>query len=151
RMTYVGNSKMFSELLTANNENKLRNLISSLQEQGKTVMLVGTDKGIEAIIAVADEVRETSQQALQKLHQVSIEKTVMLTGDNQNTAGAIGKKVGVTDIKEELLPEDKLKEIKQLKSKYKRVDMVGDGVNDAPALAASTVGVAMGGAGTDVS
>ncbi|MDK9863097.1 heavy metal translocating P-type ATPase [Staphylococcus equorum] len=151
RMTYVGNSKMFSELLTANNsENKLRNLISSLQEQGKTVMLAGTDKGVEAIIAVADEVRETSQQALHKLHQVSIENTVMLTGDNQNTAGAIGNQVGVTDIKAELLPEDKLKVIKQLKSKYKRVAMVGDGVNDAPALAASTVGVAMGGASTDV-
>ena len=149
RMTYVGNSKMFSELLTANNENKVRNLISSLQEQGKTVMLVGTDQGVEAIIAVADEVRETSQQALHKLHQASIENTVMLTGDNQNTAGAIGNQVGVTDIKAELLPEDKLKVIKQLKSKYKRVAMVGDGVNDAPALAASTVGVAMGGAGTD--
>ncbi|WP_427706350.1 heavy metal translocating P-type ATPase [Staphylococcus sp. Mo2-6] len=149
RMTYVGNSKMFSELLTANNENKVRNLIASLQEQGKTVMLVGTDQGVEAIIAVADEVRETSQQALHKLHQASIENTVMLTGDNQNTAGAIGNQVGVTDIKAELLPEDKLKVIKQLKSKYKRVAMVGDGVNDAPALAASTVGVAMGGAGTD--
>lgn len=149
RMTYVGNSKMFSELLTANNENKVRNLISSLQEQGETVMLVGTDQGVEAIIAVADEVRETSQQALHKLHQASIENTVMLTGDNQNTAGAIGNQVGVTDIKAELLPEDKLKVIKQLKSKYKRVAMVGDGVNDAPALAASTVGVAMGGAGTD--
>lgn len=149
RMTYVGNLKMFSELLTANNENKVRNLIASLQEQGKTVMLVGTDQGVEAIIAVADEVRETSQQALHKLHQASIENTVMLTGDNQNTAGAIGNQVGVTDIKAELLPEDKLKVIKQLKSKYKRVAMVGDGVNDAPALAASTVGVAMGGAGTD--
>ncbi|MGX5791431.1 heavy metal translocating P-type ATPase [Staphylococcus equorum] len=150
RMTYVGNSKMFSELLTANNENKLRNLIFSLQEQGKTVMLAGTDKGVEAIIAVADEVRETSQQALHKIHQVSIVNTVMLTGDNQNTAGAIGNQVGVTDIKAELLPEDKLKVIKQLKSKYKHVAMVGDGVNDAPALAASTVGVAMGGAGMDV-
>ncbi|OEK66687.1 cadmium transporter [Staphylococcus equorum] len=149
RMTYVGNSKMFSELLTANNENKVRNLISSLQEQGKTVMLVGTDQGVEAIIAVADEVRETSQQALHKLHQANVENTVMLTGDNQNTAGAIGNQVGVKDIKAELLPEDKLKVIKQLKSKYKRVAMVGDGVNDAPALAASTVGVAMGGAGTD--
>ncbi|MDG0822819.1 MAG: cadmium-translocating P-type ATPase [Staphylococcus equorum] len=149
RMTYVGNSKMFSELLTANNENKVRNLISSLQEQGKTVMLVGTDQGVEAVIAVADEVRETSQQALHKLHQANVENTVMLTGDNQNTAGAIGNQVGVTDIKAELLPEDKLKVIKQLKSKYKRVAMVGDGVNDAPALAASTVGVAMGGAGTD--
>src|SRR5699024_9558743 len=76
-------------------------------------------------------------------------KTVMVTGDNHSTVRAIGSHVGVTDIQSELLPQDKLDVIKQLKTDYRHVGMVGDGVNDAPALAASTVGIAMGGAGTD--
>src|SRR5690606_22257098 len=108
-----------------------------------------TEKEILALIAVADEIRESSKEVIRKLHQVGIEKTVMLTGDNQRTAEAIGKLVGVSDIKADLLPEDKLNFIKELRDKYQSVAMVGDGVNDAPALAASTVGVAMGGAGTD--
>ncbi|KMY56409.1 cadmium transporter, partial [Geobacillus stearothermophilus] len=112
-------------------------------------MALGTEKEILALIAVADEIRESSKEVIRKLHQVGIEKTVMLTGDNQRTAEAIGKQVGVSDIKADLLPEDKLNFIKELRDKYRSVAMVGDGVNDAPALAASTVGVAMGGAGTD--
>jgi len=92
--------------------------------------------------------RESSKEVIGKLNNMGIE-TVMLTGDNQRTATAIGKQVGVSDIKADLLPEDKLNFIKELREKHQSVGMVGDGVNDAPALAASTVGVAMGGAGTD--
>ena len=92
--------------------------------------------------------RESSKEVISKLNSMGIE-TVMLTGDNERTAAAIGKRVGVSDIRADLLPEDKLNFIKELRRKYQSVAMVGDGVNDAPALAASTVGVAMGGAGTD--
>ena len=119
-----------------------------MQTQGKTVMVLGTEKEILSFIAVADEMRESSKEVIGKLNNMGIE-TVMLTGDNQRTATAIGKQVGVSDIKADLLPEDKFNFIKELREKHQSVGMVGDGVNDAPALAASTVGVAMGGAGTD--
>ena len=122
--------------------------ITELQTQGKTVMVLGTEKEILSFIAVADEMRESSKEVISKLNSMGIE-TVMLTGDNERTAAAIGKRVGVSDIRADLLPEDKLNFIKELRGKYQSVAMVGDGVNDAPALAASTVGVAMGGAGTD--
>lgn len=111
-------------------------------------MVVGTEKEILLFIAVADEMRESSKEVISKLNSMGIE-TVMLTGDNERTAAAIGKRVGVSDIRADLLPEDKLNFIKELRRKYQSVAMIGDGVNDAPALAASTVGVAMGGAGTD--
>ena len=146
---YIGNSKLFSDLPGIHLTDTIKDSISSLQQQGKTVMMAGTENNIEAIIAVADEVRETSQEMLRKLHDSNIKKTVMLTGDNQSTANTIGEQVGVTDVRFELLPQDKLEVVKKLKSRHKRVAMVGDGVNDAPALAASTVGIAMGSAGTD--
>src|SRR5699024_6889840 len=120
-----------------------------LQNKGKTVMVVGTENELLADIAVADEVRESSKEVIQKLHQLGIEHTIMLTGDNKATANNIGGHVGLSDFQAELMPQDKLDYIKQLRSKYGNVAMVGDGVNDAPALAASTVGIAMGGAGTD--
>ncbi|GAJ41458.1 MULTISPECIES: heavy metal translocating P-type ATPase [Anoxybacillaceae] len=148
-MYYVGSPGLFEELLPNGIQSKIKEQITDLQTQGKTVMALGTEKEILALIAVADEIRESSKEVIRKLHQVGIEKTVMLTGDNQRTAEAIGKQVGVSDIKADLLPEDKLNFIKELRDKYRSVAMVGDGVNDAPALAASTVGVAMGGAGTD--
>lgn len=148
-MYYVGSPGLFEELLPNGIQSEIKEQITDLQTQGKTVMVLGTEKEILALIAVADEIRESSKEVIRKLHQVGIEKTVMLTGDNQRTAEAIGKQVGVSDIKADLLPEDKLNFIKELRDKYRSVAMVGDGVNDAPALAASTVGVAMGGAGTD--
>ncbi|MFC4735454.1 heavy metal translocating P-type ATPase [Bacillus daqingensis] len=149
-MYYVGSPNLFKELLSASTfNNELQQDVITLQEQGKTAMLIGTEAKILAVIAVADEVRESSKDVIQKLHKAGIKKTVMLTGDNKSTANAIGGHVGVTDVQSELLPQDKLDVIKQLRSEYGNVAMVGDGVNDAPALAASTVGIAMGGAGTD--
>ncbi|WP_404406856.1 heavy metal translocating P-type ATPase [Jeotgalibacillus malaysiensis] len=146
---YIGSPKLFKELLTNDFDKDLEQNVTTLQNQGKTAMIIGTEKEILAVIAVADEVRESSKEILQKLHQLGIKKTIMLTGDNKGTANAIGGQVGVSDIEAELMPQDKLDFIKQLRSEYGNVAMVGDGVNDAPALAASTVGIAMGGAGTD--
>ncbi|EFI70153.1 heavy metal translocating P-type ATPase [Lysinibacillus capsici] len=145
---YIGSPKLFQELNVAIPEN-LEGKILKLQNEGKTAMILGTANEILAVIAVADEVRESSQEIIEKLHNMGVKKTIMLTGDNKGTANAIGHHVGVSEIQAELMPEDKLSYIKQLRKDYGNVAMVGDGVNDAPALAASTVGIAMGGAGTD--
>ena len=147
QMYYVGSPNFFEEL-HGSIPNDRKEKITELQIQGKTVMVLGTETEILSFIAVADEMRESSKEVIGKLNGMGIE-TVMLTGDNARTAAAIGKRVGVSDIRADLLPEDKLNFIKELRRKYQSVAMVGDGVNDAPALAASTVGVAMGGAGTD--
>lgn len=144
---YVGSPNLFEEIHGSIERNQEQQ-INEMQTQGKTVMVLGTEQEILSLIAVADEIRESSKEVISKLNNMGI-KTVMLTGDNQRTAAEIGKQVGVLDIKADLLPEDKLNFIKELRGKHKSVGMVGDGVNDAPALAASTVGVAMGGAGTD--
>lgn len=140
---------MFEELLTNGISPKLKTTIAHLQKQGKTVMVAGTSEEVLGLIAVADVLRENSRDVIKNLHALGIQKTIMLTGDNTGTANAIGDQVGVSGIKAELLPQDKLTFIKDLRNKYDRVAIVGDGVNDAPALAASTVGIAMGGAGTD--
>jgi Zn2+/Cd2+-exporting ATPase len=146
---YVGSPNLFEELLDNGIPTSLKKKIADLQNQGKTVMVAGTNLEVLGLIAVADVLRENSKSVIEKLHSLGIQKTIMLTGDNAGTANAIGKQVGVSDSKAELLPQDKLTFIKELRNKYDRVAMVGDGVNDAPALAASTVGIAMGGAGTD--
>ncbi|SFB21907.1 Cd2+/Zn2+-exporting ATPase [Bacillus sp. UNCCL13] len=140
----VGNLRLFEGIST-----ELKTRVAELQDMGNTVMIFGTEKDVLALVAVADEVRESSKDVIQKLHQLGIEKTIMLTGDNEGTAKAIGTQVGVTDIRAELLPADKLEAIKVLRNEYGMVAMVGDGINDAPALASATVGIAMGGAGTD--
>jgi Zn2+/Cd2+-exporting ATPase len=148
-MYYVGSPNLFEEMLTTGIPSNLKVSIQDLQNKGNTVMVVGSETEILALLAVADEVRGSSKAVIQKLHSLGIQETIMLTGDNAGTANAIGKQVGVSNIQSELLPQDKLSFIKELRNKYNRVAMVGDGVNDAPALAASTVGIAMGGAGTD--
>ena len=146
---YVGSPSMFEEILPYHIDETISKQMMNLQKQGKTVMFLGTDHAILCVMAVADQVRKTTKEVMQKLHELGIKKTVMLTGDNQRTAEAIGNEIGVSEIKADLLPVDKLNYIKELRGKYHNVAMVGDGVNDAPALAAATVGVAMGGTGTD--
>lgn len=144
---YAGSPNLFEELHSGM-ERTLQKQIADLQTQGKTVMILGTASEILLLIAAADEIREHSRTVISKLNDMGI-KTVMLTGDNQRTALEIGKQAGVSEIKADLLPQDKLAYIKELRAGHQSVAMVGDGVNDAPALAAASVGVAMGGAGTD--
>ncbi|MFC0444381.1 heavy metal translocating P-type ATPase [Pseudidiomarina halophila] len=119
-----------------------------LQQQGKTVMAVAIDDELVAYVAVADTVRESTKSALDKLRKRGL-NLIMLTGDNQRTAKAIAEQLGLDQVIAEVLPEDKAKHIKALQAEGKAVAMVGDGVNDAPALAVADVGVAMG-SGTDV-
>ena len=144
---YIGSPKLFSASVIEETAVKVQ--YRQFQEQGKTAMYFGTDEQILGVIAVADEVRESSAAVISELHKLSIEHTIMLTGDNTKTAESIGKQLGVTEIKGDLMPQEKLDSIKALRTTYNKVAMVGDGINDAPALAASTVGIAMGGAGTD--
>ena len=120
-----------------------------LQESGKSVMAVFSEMELIGAVAVADAIRTESPEIIRKLKAMGIEETVMLTGDHPVTARAIASQIGVKDVRAGLMPEDKLSAIKDLQKEYGRVAMVGDGVNDAPALAASTIGIAMGGAGTD--
>ncbi|WP_256558491.1 heavy metal translocating P-type ATPase [Haloarcula marina] len=127
----------------------LEDVVPALQSEGKTVVLVGTETELEGLIAVADEVRPEAAAAISRLKALGVERTVMLTGDNDRTAKAIAEQVGVDDYRAELLPDEKVAEVESLVEEYDGVAMVGDGINDAPALASATVGVAMGAAGTD--
>jgi Cd2+/Zn2+-exporting ATPase len=122
----------------------------TLQDAGKTVLLVAAAQAFVGLIAVADTRREQAPEVMRELKQEGIAHTIMLTGDNERVAANIAKEVGVTDVRAELSPEDKFNVIRDLTAQYGSVGMVGDGVNDAPALAHATVGIAMGGAGTDV-
>ena len=121
--------------------------LTALEQQGKTVILLSDDTTVHALFAVADTVKETSRQAIAELHALGI-KTVMLTGDNAHTAKAIATQVGIDEARGDLLPDDKLKAIESKLNKDGAVGMVGDGINDAPALARSDIGFAMGAAGT---
>jgi Cu+-exporting ATPase len=142
----LGNKKLMDEssiLL-----NKFEEISDKLAGEGKTPMYIAVEEKLVGIIAVADTVKENSKKAVEKLHEMGIE-VVMITGDNKRTAEAIGKQVGIDRVLSEVLPGDKAKEIKKLQGENKKVAMVGDGINDAPALAQSDIGIAIG-SGTDV-
>lgn len=148
KIYYIGSISLFKEqvngLVTAKEE------IRRLQNEGKTTVLLGTEDEIVGLIAIADQIRPEAKEAIQKLKGKGFEKIIMLTGDNEGTARAIAKELGIDEYRANLLPEDKVKIIRELKAKYKMIAMVGDGVNDAPAMAEANVGIAMGACGTDV-
>jgi Cu+-exporting ATPase len=126
----------------------LKASMEKMENDGKTAMIISVDKEAIGIVAVADTLKENSKEAVDRLHKMGIE-VVMITGDNARTASAIAKQVGIDRVLAEVLPQDKANEIKKLQAEGKIVAMVGDGINDAPALTQSNVGIAMG-AGTDV-
>jgi Cd2+/Zn2+-exporting ATPase len=123
--------------------------LESMSGLGRTVVVVGNDEHVCGLIALADEVRPGTRQTLQDLREAGINHLTMLTGDNRPTAEAVAAKTGIDEVRAELLPDDKVTVVEALVEKYRRVAMVGDGVNDAPALARATIGIAMGSAGTD--
>jgi Cd2+/Zn2+-exporting ATPase len=122
-------------------------MVKDAEKRGQTTMMLHDGERVRGYIAVADKVRVSSQTVVSQLNQRGLE-TVMLTGDNPTVAQAVGEKVGVSDVRASLLPDEKVSAVETLMQSGKKVAMVGDGVNDTPALAAATVGIAMGGAGT---
>ncbi|MDP2818912.1 MAG: heavy metal translocating P-type ATPase [Polaromonas sp.] len=143
----IGNAKLFDgeSIPEVVQQHALR-----LQAEGKTIMLIQADGQFLGVVALADTPREGVRGVLERLHQLGIQKTIMLTGDNEGVGRAIANSVGLDEVKAGLLPEDKVKAMEELEARYGQVAMVGDGVNDAPAMARATVGIAMGGASTDV-
>jgi Cd2+/Zn2+-exporting ATPase len=123
--------------------------LDAMTQAGRTVVVVGTDSALVGFIALADRVRPTSRDVVAALRAAGIEHVVMLTGDNRGTAEAIARETGVDEVHAELLPADKVTKVEELVAKYGAVAMLGDGVNDAPALARATLGIAMGAAGSD--
>ena len=123
--------------------------LEAMQQAGRTVVVVGNETHVCGFITLADSLRPITAQTLKRLRDAGIEQIVMLTGDNQGTAEVIGEQAGIDEVHAELLPEDKVRAVETLVAKYHRVAMVGDGVNDAPALARASLGIAMGAAGSD--
>ncbi len=146
RVIYMGTRKLMKEQNIA--IDYVEAAIVKLEDEGKTAMLMAIDNTLEAIIAVADTLKESSKEAIDELQNMGIE-VYMITGDNNRTANAIAKQVGITKVLAEVLPENKAEEVEKLMANGRIVAMVGDGINDAPALATSNIGMAMG-TGTDV-
>lgn len=121
----------------------------NLEEAGRTVVVVGTNEGVLGMIALADEIRPETRSAIEQLHEAGIRPVVMLTGDNENTAQAIAREAGIDEVYAGLSPEQKYEAIERLVADHEPAAMVGDGVNDAPALARASLGLAMGAAGSD--
>jgi len=128
--------------------NIAENQIQLLEKEGKTVMMLGIDRKLGGLIAVADLIKDTAKEGVEALEKLGIE-VVMVTGDNQRTADAIAGQIGIDRVIAEVLPQDKEAEVRKIQAEGKIVGMVGDGINDAPALAAADIGISMG-TGTDV-
>lgn len=145
----IGNRSLFTSLKTQDGSN-LEELLSNEESEGRTCIILGTENEVLGYLSIADEIRPEAKQIIRDLKKLGLKKIIMLTGDNEKTAQAIAKNLGLSAVHAELLPADKVDALEKIKKDYPRVAMVGDGVNDAPALAASFVGIAMGEEGSDV-
>ena len=146
---YIGSPTLFDSSLSTNLD-AVEKEILRLEAEGKTVVVVGDDREVYGLIALRDELRSNARRAIEALRGVGVERVVMLTGDNAPAAEVIARELGLDAVYADLRPEDKAAKVRDLMREFGHVAMVGDGVNDAPALAAATVGVAMGAIGTDV-
>jgi Zn2+/Cd2+-exporting ATPase len=144
----LGNHRLFEErrLCSA----AVHRQLDEMSARGSTPVLVASGGKAVGIIAVADRIRANARDAIDLLHQQGVESIVMLTGDSQSTAMAIASDLGIDDFRAELMPEDKVIAVEELRRRFGSVAMVGDGVNDAPALASADLGIVMGAAGSDV-
>ncbi len=142
---FIGNRNFFREIGVDFSEEVLDNL----EKEGKTAVFVGSDSHVVGVIALVDRIRKDSQITVKELKNRGV-KTVMLTGDNERVARAIAEKLDIDEYRAELLPEDKAKAVEELRKKYDHVVMIGDGVNDAPAMAKAHIGIAMGAIGSDI-
>lgn len=147
KVYYIGNHTLAEEQKICSPE--VEEKLQKLQRDGKTTIILGSEREALGIIAIADTIRPEARSAIHALHESGISKVVMLTGDNRGTAKSIAEQLGIDEYRAELLPEKKVEAINLLRERYGKVGMVGDGINDAPALAASTVGFAMGTVGSD--
>lgn len=141
---YIGKKSLFKSNMEFPDE-----IIQKLESEGKTAIILGNDEHVIGVIGLMDKIRDISPDIIEELKNKGI-KTLMLTGDNESTTKAVSSKIGIDEYRAGLLPEDKVRIIDELFKKYKHIGMVGDGVNDAPALARSNIGIAMGAAGSDV-
>jgi Cd2+/Zn2+-exporting ATPase len=147
---YIGNLDLFEDLDENKPSKETEEQVRELEGGGNTTMLIRRNAEYIGMIALMDTPRESAKATLAELKKIGIKRMIMLTGDNQQVADAVAKEIGLTDAWGSLLPEEKVDAIKKLKEQESKVAMVGDGVNDAPAMANSTVGIAMGAAGSDV-
>ncbi|MFQ5960744.1 MAG: heavy metal translocating P-type ATPase [Candidatus Methylomirabilales bacterium] len=147
RTYFLGNHRFAEEVGFCSPDVEAK--LAALEGQGKTTVILGSERGAIGLIGIADQLREEAAGAFQTLRAAGMHTLVMLTGDNRGTAEAIAQRLGIEEYRADLLPEDKVEKVRELSRRYGTVGMVGDGVNDAPALAAAHIGIAMGAAGTD--
>ena len=150
---FVGNHRFTHELAVCSEE--IEKILAGIEEEGQSVMVVGHKPHADCagevlgILAVGDTMRSNAPDTIRSLHAIGVQKVVMLSGDNQRTVNAIARQAGVDEAHGDLLPDQKIERVRSLLAEHKHVGMIGDGVNDAPAMVAATVGIAMGAAGTD--
>jgi Zn2+/Cd2+-exporting ATPase len=147
KLYWLGSHRMVHEMGKETPE--CHRMVEELEKAGQTVIAIGNDNHVCGLISVTDAIRPQAKEMITALHDAGVKKVVLLTGDNEGTAASVAGAVGIDDYRAELLPQDKVRAIELLKEKYKDVAMVGDGVNDAPAMAVSSFGIAMGAAGSD--
>ncbi|MFC7677350.1 heavy metal translocating P-type ATPase [Paenibacillus sp. GCM10028914] len=146
----IGNRGIFEDTLSVTLPTPLDADLNKLEQEGNTAMIIRKGNEFLGLIGLMDTPKHDAKEAISKLKTIGMKQIIMITGDNQQVADAVAKKIGLTDAWGSLLPEDKVEAIQKLKQREQKVAMVGDGVNDAPAMAKSTVGIAMGAAGSDV-